>query len=62
MMTYWTSFAKTSDPETAMDVRWPGFDAATETVLTFKTSGPQPVPHFRKERLDLVEQIATGAN
>ncbi len=62
MMTYWSNFAKRAEPGSARSVRWPTFDADTDTTLTFTSSGPQPVKHFRKERLDLAEQVATGGH
>lgn len=50
------TFATTGDP----GGNWPAF-GASETVLEFGVDGPKPRPHFRKQSLDLVEQMATAA-
>lgn len=61
MLTYWTNFAKSSDPGTALGISWPRIDPSSGTTLVFTASGPEQVQDFRRERLDLIEQIATGA-
>lgn len=58
MATYWTNFAKHSDPRGAGSVVWPSFDSSQETFLSITATGAKAVPHFRQGRLDVVEQIA----
>jgi len=49
----WTAFARTGSP--APD--WPAF-GASEVTMEFGVEGPKPRKDFRKDSLDLVEQIA----
>lgn len=58
MMTYWTNFAKTSDPGSADGTKWPRFEGASrENVLVFSNDGLKVDRAFKKERLDLAEQV-----
>ena len=58
MMTYWTNFAKTSNPGTAAGVTWPQFvEPAPENVLVFTNDGPKLDKNFKRDRLDLAEQV-----
>ncbi|WP_293676267.1 carboxylesterase family protein [uncultured Phenylobacterium sp.] len=54
-ITSWVNFARTGDP----GENWPAFSAG-ETVLEFGVDGVHPRPNFRKESLDLVEQMAAS--
>ncbi|MDF0541371.1 carboxylesterase family protein [Sphingobium sp. H39-3-25] len=58
MLTYWTNFAKTSNPGTAHGLRWTPFGGPQqETVMVFTNEGPKLDSNFKKERLDLAEQV-----
>lgn len=58
MMTYWTNFAKRSDPGSAGGVRWPQFQPGhDEKTLVFTSDGPIVETGFNKDRLDLAEQV-----
>ncbi len=57
-LTYWTNFAKNSDPGTAAGVTWPRFRTPTaENVMVFTNDGPKVDSNFSKARLDLAEQV-----
>ena len=57
-LAYWTSFAKTGDPDSAGGSLWPVYDPKTDAVLEFSAEGPLVRPEFHKASLDLVEQLA----
>lgn len=58
MMTYWTNFAKMSDPGTAEGTRWARFDTPSEeNVMIFSNRGPELNKNFERDKLDLAEQV-----
>ena len=56
---YWVNFAKTGDPNGDGLPKWPAYEAKSDVVMEFTNSGPVAVPDPWKERLDLVEGLAT---
>ena len=61
MITYWTNFMKTGDPNGAGLAEWPKFSPAKDVLLNFAAGGtPQAVPDPFKARLDVVEKAASG--
>ncbi len=57
MMTYWTNFAKTGDPNTSGELEWPGFKEGAEETLVFGNAGLSIERDYLKERLDLFQTI-----
>ena len=54
---YWVQFAKTGDPNRAELPEWPAYTASTDRLL--ELGAPITVrPHFRAERLNLVDAAA----
>jgi para-nitrobenzyl esterase len=61
MITYWTNFMKTGDPNGQGLAEWPKFSPAKDVLLNFTAGGtPQAVPDPFKARLDVVEKAASG--
>jgi para-nitrobenzyl esterase len=56
---YWASFARTGNPNVAGRPQWPAYSAATDQIMDFTTAGPKPGPDPRRERLDLVDRLAS---
>ena len=52
---YWTTFARTGDPNGAGRERWPAFAAGRDRLLEFTNRGPVAKPVPFAERLDLIE-------
>ncbi|HEU4618275.1 MAG TPA: carboxylesterase/lipase family protein [Gammaproteobacteria bacterium] len=54
MMSYWTSFAKTGDPNAKGLAKWPAFSASDPRVMYFgEQSGAKPLPNAKQlEALD----------
>jgi carboxylesterase type B len=50
---YWTSFAKTGNPNTPQQENWPAFDAVNYNTQIFDTP-ISTVQGIRKEKLDLM--------
>lgn len=60
MCDYWVAFARTGDPNGPDRVTWPAYDAATDTILDFSSSGAARVaPDPWRARLDLTERLDT---
>ena len=57
MMTYWTNFAKTGDPNGGGELEWPRFTAGDEETLVFGNAGLAVERDYLKERLDLFQAI-----
>ena len=57
MMTYWTNFAKTGDPNGGGELEWPRFSAGDEETLVFGNAGLAVERDYLKERLDLFQTI-----
>jgi para-nitrobenzyl esterase len=57
MMTYWTNFAKTGDPNGGGELEWPRFTGADEETLVFGNDGVSIERDYLKERLDLFQTI-----
>jgi para-nitrobenzyl esterase len=56
---YWVAFATTGSPNAAGRPRWPAYAADSDLIMDFTTAGPKPGPDPRKERLDLVDRLAS---
>jgi para-nitrobenzyl esterase len=56
---YWVNFAKTGDPTGEGLPKWPTYDAKKDVLMDFTNSGPVAGPDPRRDRLDLVEGLAT---
>ena len=56
--TYWASFAKTGDPNSAGQPRWPAYTSQTDTLVDFTNTGAVAAPDPWKARLDLTEKLA----
>jgi len=54
MRSYWTSFAKTGNPNGGRTLRWPGFNTTTNETMLFGLDGLRVERDYLKERLDLV--------
>ncbi|MGA7328507.1 MAG: carboxylesterase family protein [Rhodomicrobium sp.] len=54
MVSYWTNFAKTGDPNGAGVIDWPRFATGDEETLVFGNDGLSIERDYLKERLDLV--------
>jgi para-nitrobenzyl esterase len=59
MNAYWVAFAKTGDPNGDGRPRWPAYTAETDAIMDFTVAGPKPGPDPRRERLDLVDRLAS---
>ena len=57
---YWAAFAKTGNPNVAGRPQWPVYTAAKDEIMDFTTAGPKPGPDPRRERLDLVDRLASA--
>ena len=58
MMTYWTNFAKTANPNGATGrMRWPQFAPGEEETLVFGNEGSSVERDYLKERLDLFKNV-----
>jgi para-nitrobenzyl esterase len=71
MVAYWTTFARTGNPNNAMDPRWQPYSAASDDVLSLRRPKPQmmtgygsqnTLPHHMHNACSLWDQIPlTGA-
>ncbi len=57
MMTYWTNFAKTGNPNGSGALVWPRFTESDEETLVFGNDGISIERDYLKERLDLVKNV-----
>lgn len=57
MMTYWTNFAKTGDPNSWQAMRWPRFTGDDEETMVFGNDGLSVERDYLKERLDLFKNV-----
>lgn len=58
MCDYWVAFARTGDPNGAGRPTWPAYNAASDTILDFSSSGaPIAAPDPWRTRLDLLERL-----
>ena len=55
MADYWTTFAKTGDPNGGDHPVWPEFGAAPDRLMEFTNDGPVARPMPFADRLDLIE-------
>lgn len=58
---YWSSFAKTGDPNGEGLPKWPAFDAGGDLILVIAAPEPAAKPDPWRARLDLIEQAAAAA-
>jgi para-nitrobenzyl esterase len=59
---YWVAFAKTANPNGDGRPDWPAITArSADVVMDFGTKGPVAVPDPWKERLDLIEGLASAS-
>lgn len=49
MISYWSSFARSGDPNTATTPDWPRYSPDSDLVMSLKASGPAPKASFRDE-------------
>ena len=56
---YWVNFAKTGNPSGKGLPDWPAYSPKTDILMDFSLSGPVAKPDPWKDRLDLVERLAT---
>jgi para-nitrobenzyl esterase len=56
---YWVAFAKTGKPDSAGGPEWPAYTPANDAAIEFGADGVQVHDQFRKQQLDIIEQIAT---
>jgi para-nitrobenzyl esterase len=56
---YFSSFAKNGNPSGEGVPQWPAYEPKTDTIMDFTTTGPVAGSDPRKERLDLIEALAT---
>jgi para-nitrobenzyl esterase len=56
MSTYWTTFARTGDPNAEGMPQWPFYDPAAEPTMEFATPA-RLTHHIRKPKLDLLEGL-----
>jgi len=57
MMSYWTNFARTGNPNGARGERWPRFTADDEATLVFGNDRSYVERDYLKERLDLFHGV-----
>jgi para-nitrobenzyl esterase len=58
MVTYWTNFARTANPNTGpARMRWPQFAPGDEETLVLGNYGPSVERDYLKERLDLFKDV-----
>jgi para-nitrobenzyl esterase len=55
MADYWTSFARTGNPNGAARPDWPRYDPASQRLMDFTNNGPNARTHQNIERLDYLE-------
>jgi para-nitrobenzyl esterase len=56
---YWVNFAKTGNPAGKGLPEWPAYSPKTDILMDFSPSGPVAKPDPWRDRLDLVERLAT---
>ena len=56
---YWVNFAKTGNPSAKGLPEWPAYSPKTDILMDFSPSGPVAKPDPLRDRLDLVERLAT---
>ncbi len=56
---YWTNFAKTGSPNGKGLPEWPAYSAKTDVLMDFSPTGPVAKPDPWRERLDLIERLAS---
>ncbi|MBT3069998.1 carboxylesterase family protein [Rhodomicrobium sp. Az07] len=60
MMSYWTNFARTGNPNGAREARWPAFRDGDEQTLVFGNDRSHVERDYLKERLDLFQGVVWG--
>jgi para-nitrobenzyl esterase len=56
---YWVNFARTGNPSGKGLPEWPAYSPKTDILMDFSLSGPVAKPDPWKDRLDMVERLAT---
>jgi hypothetical protein len=54
----WRATAKTGVPKVAGQLEWPAYDAKTDLIMDFSSSGPTVGPDSWHPRLDLAEGVS----
>jgi para-nitrobenzyl esterase len=57
MQEYWTTFAKTGDPNDGAQTKWPKFDPAERGFLDLTDSGPVAKQGLRRTTCDLYTEL-----
>jgi para-nitrobenzyl esterase len=56
---YWVAFAKSGKPDSAGGPEWPAYTPANDAAIEFGADGVVVHSPFKKQQLDIIEQIAT---
>jgi para-nitrobenzyl esterase len=57
---YWVNFAKTGNPNGKGLPEWPAYSPKTDMLMDFTLTGPQAAADPWKQRLDLIEGLASS--
>jgi para-nitrobenzyl esterase len=57
MSAYWTSFARTGDPNGGVRVRWPAYDRSKSELLDFTNEGPIAIQIPRAAAMDAISAL-----
>jgi para-nitrobenzyl esterase len=60
LVTYWSAFARTGDPNERYWQRWEPFDPQSGAMMHITALGPQPGPDPRRARLDALQALREG--
>jgi len=57
----WAAFARTGNPTAPGQAPWPAYTAEDDIIMDFASGGPHAGPDPRRQRLDLVEALASSS-